>query len=102
MLACAHICMHYAAHMLNSVSHAVIQARSQEARANWEAALASKDRAIAQLDEALASRQRAIEQLISSNTAPAYTDADIQERDAKVGENNAGLQMLYACLAIWC
>jgi hypothetical protein len=36
------------------------QARSQEARANWETALDSKDCAIAQLEEALASRQRAL------------------------------------------
>lgn len=41
------------------------QARSQEARANWESALSSKDRAIQQLEEALASRQRAIDQLLS-------------------------------------
>lgn len=38
----------------------VLQARSQEARANWETALDAKDRAIAQLEEALASRQRAL------------------------------------------
>lgn len=36
------------------------QARSQEARSNWETALESKDRAIEQLEEALASRQRAL------------------------------------------
>lgn len=37
-----------------------LQARSQEARSNWETALESKDRAIEQLEEALASRQRAL------------------------------------------
>jgi hypothetical protein len=37
-----------------------LQARSQEARANWETALDAKDRAIDQLEEALASRQRAL------------------------------------------
>lgn len=37
-----------------------LQARSQEARSNWETALDSKDRAIEQLEEALASRQRAL------------------------------------------
>lgn len=40
-----------------------VQARSQEARSNWEAALDSKDRAISQLEDALAARQRTIEQL---------------------------------------
>eukprot|EP00879_Flechtneria_rotunda_P033388 GHRR01036974.1.p2 GENE.GHRR01036974.1~~GHRR01036974.1.p2 ORF type:complete len:100 (+),score=26.98 GHRR01036974.1:523-822(+) len=37
-----------------------LQARSQEARSNWETALEAKDRAIGQLEEALASRQRAL------------------------------------------
>lgn len=41
------------------------QARSQEARSNWETALESKDRAIEQLEEALASRQRALVRLQS-------------------------------------
>lgn len=39
---------------------ACLQARSQEARVNWEAALDTKDRAIAQLEEALASKQHAL------------------------------------------
>ena len=38
------------------------QERSQDARANWEAALSAKDRAIAQLEEALASERKAAEQ----------------------------------------
>eukprot|EP00775_Hariotina_reticulata_P011860 gene11860-12004_t len=41
--------------------HMQLVARSQEARANWETALDSKDSAIAQLEEALASRQRALD-----------------------------------------
>lgn len=44
----------------HTVPLAVPQARSQEARSNWETALESKDRAIEQLEEALASRQRAL------------------------------------------
>jgi hypothetical protein len=42
------------------------QARSQEARSNWETALQSKDRAIQQLEEALASRQRALVSLAAA------------------------------------
>jgi hypothetical protein len=63
----------------------VHQSRSQEARSNWEAALASKDRAISQLEEALASRQRAIEQLLSLSSHAAEQDLELQERNAKVG-----------------
>ena len=46
--------------MRHVVLFVVQQARSQEARSNWETALESKDRAIDQLEEALASRQRAL------------------------------------------
>jgi hypothetical protein len=45
---------------LVSATFLCFQARSQEARSNWETALESKDRAIEQLEEALASRQRAL------------------------------------------
>lgn len=37
-----------------------MQARSQEARSNWENALDTKDRAITQLEEALESSKRAL------------------------------------------
>lgn len=43
-----------------------LQARSQEARANWETALDTKDRAIAQLEEALESSKRALVRAASS------------------------------------
>ena len=49
----------------------VLQARSQEARENWEAALSSKDRAIAQLEEALESRERATAELVASHHSSA-------------------------------
>lgn len=62
-----------------------MQARSQEARSNWEAALASKDRAILQLDEALASRQRAIEQLVAITSSTADQEHALREKNAKVG-----------------
>lgn len=61
-----------------------LQTRSQQARANWEAALSSKDRAILQLEEALASRQRAIEQLVAATNNNATLDYEIQDRDIKV------------------
>ena len=63
--------------------HVQLVARSQEARINWEAALASKDRAILQLEEALASRQRAIEQLVSA-TSTLDLEQELQDRNAKV------------------
>lgn len=67
------------------------QARSQEARANWEAALESKDRAIMQLDEALASRQRALEQLTAAGSSGAAAShqahTELQEKAAQVGEH---------------
>ena len=63
--------------------HVQLVSRSQEARVNWEAALASKDRAILQLEEALASRQRAIEQLVSANST-FDLELELQERNSKV------------------
>ena len=66
--------------------HVQLVARSQAARINWEAALASKDRAILQLEEALASRQRAIEQLVSA-TSTLDLEQELQDRNAKVGIN---------------
>lgn len=50
-----------------------MQARSQEARANWETALDAKDRAIAQLEEALASRQRSLVSCAALVQCPAET-----------------------------
>jgi predicted nucleic acid-binding Zn-ribbon protein len=46
-----------------------LQSRSQEARTNWEAALDSKDRAIAQLEDALVARQRTVDQLAAANSS---------------------------------
>jgi hypothetical protein len=40
--------------------HLTLAARCAEARANWEAALAAKDRAIEQLECALASKEEAL------------------------------------------
>lgn len=39
-----------------------LQQRSQEARENWESALSSKDRAIAQLEEAIMQQRAALRQ----------------------------------------
>lgn len=39
-----------------------MQQRSQEARQNWEAALDSKDRALAQLEDALVTQKRTLQQ----------------------------------------
>lgn len=39
-----------------------MQQRSQEARQNWEAALDSKDRALAQLEEALVTQKHTLQQ----------------------------------------
>lgn len=61
------------------------QGRSQEARANWEAALSSKDSAIQQLEEALASRQRAIEQLVAAVNAARDDQGSHRDRDQEVG-----------------
>jgi hypothetical protein len=61
------------------------QSRSQEARANWEAALASKDRAIDQLEDALAARQRALDTLAASASSTAKLEAQLEERDGQVG-----------------
>jgi hypothetical protein len=44
-----------------------VQARSQEARSNWETALDTKDRAITQLEEALESSKRALVRRSSSS-----------------------------------
>lgn len=62
----------------------LLQARSHEARNNWEAALAAKDRAILQLEEALASRQRAVEQLVAAASHTADLEVDLQEKTARV------------------
>ncbi|GFH22908.1 uncharacterized protein HaLaN_20439, partial [Haematococcus lacustris] len=62
--------------------HVQLVARSQEARTNWEAALASKDRAISQLEEALEARQRAIETLVASNNTEQLVE-QLEERDGQ-------------------
>lgn len=51
------------------------QARCQDARVNWEAALASKDRALEQLEEALVAERKAAEQA-RSTAAAALSQAD--------------------------
>jgi hypothetical protein len=59
----------------------LLQARSQEARSNWETALDTKDRAITQLEEALESSKRAVVRSNSSQQPAAarkmYTTAAI-------------------------
>ncbi len=59
----------------------VVQARSQDARVNWEAALASKDKAIAQLEEALAAERKASEQA-RLTAAAALSQADARRSTA--------------------
>eukprot|EP00798_Chlamydomonas_sp_ICE-L_P025727 gene25727-11385_t len=73
---------------LNEKELELIELREQhvqlvEARSNWEAALASKDRAILQLEEALASRQRSIEELVAA-TANIELEGELDERNAQV------------------
>jgi DNA repair exonuclease SbcCD ATPase subunit len=67
------------------------QARSQEARNNWESALDSKDRAIAQLEEALQSRQRTLEQLTSSSAASADAGHQLQAAQQRAAALEAAL-----------
>ncbi len=59
----------------------MVQARSQDARVNWEAALASKDKAIAQLEEALAAERKASEQA-RLTAAAAVSQADARRSTA--------------------
>ncbi|KAK9803970.1 hypothetical protein WJX72_009211 [[Myrmecia] bisecta] len=73
--------------------------RSQEARQNWEAALASKDRAIAQLEEALAAQKHALEQQRPAGVAAAAvpqpapaTDAAAQQELAQVRQQKLALE----------
>lgn len=77
-----------------------LQARSQEARSNWEAALASKDRAILQLEEALASRQRAVEQLVAAASHTADLELDYQEKSARVLKDSMHAALKHAQL-LW-
>ena len=67
------------------------QARSQEARNNWESALDSKDRAISQLEEALNSRQRTLEQLTASSASSAETQQQLQAAQQKLSALEAAL-----------
>ena len=46
-----------------------MQQRSQEARQNWEAALDSKDRALAQLEDALVTQKRSLQQQMEQQQA---------------------------------
>ena len=46
-----------------------MQQRSQEARQNWEAALDSKDRALAQLEDALVTQKRTLQQQMEQQQA---------------------------------
>lgn len=46
-----------------------MQLRSQEARQNWESALASKDRALAQLEDALVTQKRTLQQQMEQQQA---------------------------------
>ena len=46
-----------------------MQQRSQEARQNWEAALNSKDRALAQLEDALVTQKRSLQQQMEQQQA---------------------------------
>lgn len=89
---CAHCCANWQQRLQpTSVHHqrpcvAALQARSQEARANWESALSSKDRAIQQLEEALSSRQRAIDQLLSVTPNAVEQEALLEKATkARVG-----------------
>lgn len=97
------------------------QARAQEARANWEGALQTKDRAIAQLEEALAARQRTVEQLAgsrvsspekerrfpalypgagytSSSPAATATSADLVALQSRLHASQTGVQKLATSL----
>ena len=46
-----------------------VQLRSQEARQNWESALSSKDRALAQLEDALVTQKRTLQQQMEQQQA---------------------------------
>lgn len=82
--------------------HMQLVARSQEARANWEAALDSKDRAIGQLEEALAARQRVVEQLEAGQAmaeraareAQMQHAKEVQEQASALAEANAKITQL--------
>jgi septal ring factor EnvC (AmiA/AmiB activator) len=76
-----------------------MQARSQEARSNWEAALESKDRAIGQLEEALSARQRTIEQLNRQIAAGTPADAALEASlaEAQVGSLSCDATALARC-----
>ena len=98
-----------------SIVLAPAQARSNEARANWEEALAAKDRAIVQLEEALSAERQAAEQArvaaaaaasqaqakvgsvtaTESALAEARSEADRLRRQARDNGNIAALQ--WAC-----
>ncbi|EIE26423.1 hypothetical protein COCSUDRAFT_58961 [Coccomyxa subellipsoidea C-169] len=65
----------------SSDSEAESEARSQDARVNWEAALASKDKALAQLEEALAAERKAAEQT-RITAAAALSQADAKRSSA--------------------
>lgn len=71
------------------------QARSQEARANWEAALESKDRAIGQLEDALQAREQALEraarQAADAGAGGAAREAALAEAQVRGGWVVAGL-----------
>lgn len=64
-----------------------VQSRSQEARANWESALESKDRAISQLEEALQSRQRMIDQLTAATATSGDAMHELQRMQQRVSSN---------------
>jgi hypothetical protein len=69
-----------------------VQARSQEARANWETALDTKDRAITQLEEALESSKRALVRHSSSEQSAAAKAASSAGSICSIGslpDNNA-------------
>ncbi|BDA40997.1 hypothetical protein COCOBI_01-6520 [Coccomyxa sp. Obi] len=61
--------------------HNLLLARSQDARVNWEAALASKDKAITQLEEALAAERKGSEQA-RLTAASALSQADARRSTA--------------------
>ena len=65
-----------------------MQARSNDARTNWEEALASKDRAIAQLEKALSTEREAAEQ---ARTAAAAATSQAQARTGGASATEAAL-----------
>jgi hypothetical protein len=67
-----------------------VQARSQEARANWENALDTKDRAITQLEEALESSKRALVRNVSS-----------QQQQAPLATGNCCSRVVQQDMAAW-